>query len=499
MTLLLAKSSLCVRWSHRRLQLCASYLQNDDQLNKDVSKNLQPQALAHLEKEKLVMKVIHLQRKLNSYQEMFHPKFFDGRDKVRVEMPRVDEIVRERTSLRKIALKFVYTGWNYLSYSLDSTYRINNAATLNSVERVFLEALMRQQLITSLVKHHNMERAGRTDRSVNSSAQVISVVVRSRLNKGYGLFGVPNQEAIADGGDNFAGRIDDRSLDVGEINYIKLMNEALPNDIRVIAWSPVRRRFSARFDCKMRKYKYHFRQGMFDLDIMQEAANKFIGDHDFRNFCKKSDENVKKHMTRTMQQFDIKLVEANKNNPELNLCVAEIKSGGFLHNQIRKMMSILFGVGSRNLPMSIVDEMLDVESLVKTPTYKSVVPEKLCLVGADYDDIDVCWRYDEEELAKSIRVLTHRYDKYATRCDILREQYDTMVEVNEERLRACAMEGISTSVVEDNEFDNDWVRYDDATKTLQQTQEYFKNKQIRDRMKKGSYQFVAEHHSQDSS
>lgn len=43
-----------------------------------------------------------------------------------------------------------------------------------------------------------------------------------------------------------------------EINYTKLLNGALPDDIRVICWSPVDNEMSARFDCNYRSYRYYF-------------------------------------------------------------------------------------------------------------------------------------------------------------------------------------------------------------------------------------------------
>ena len=41
-----------------------------------------------------------------------------------------------------------------------------------------------------------------------------------------------------------------------EINYVKLLNGVLPDEIRAISWSPVSSDMSARFDCVERVYRY---------------------------------------------------------------------------------------------------------------------------------------------------------------------------------------------------------------------------------------------------
>jgi tRNA pseudouridine38/39 synthase len=45
-------------------------------------------------------------------------------------------------------------------------------------------------------------------------------------------------------------------------------------------------KFSARFDCTSRTYKYFFPRGGLSLARMEEAGKRLCGEHDFRNFCK---------------------------------------------------------------------------------------------------------------------------------------------------------------------------------------------------------------------
>ena len=44
--------------------------------------------------------------------------------------------------------------------------------------------------------------------------------------------------------------------------------------------------FDARYDCIRRIYKYYFFKEDLDIALMQEASKLYLGEHDFRNFCK---------------------------------------------------------------------------------------------------------------------------------------------------------------------------------------------------------------------
>jgi Pseudouridylate synthase len=55
--------------------------------------------------------------------------------------------------------------------------------------------------------------------------------------------------------------------DDNELPYLKMLNNNLPRDIKVVAWSPVPEKYSARFDCLFRNYKYWFPQAGLDIDV----------------------------------------------------------------------------------------------------------------------------------------------------------------------------------------------------------------------------------------
>jgi len=60
-----------------------------------------------------------------------------------------------------------------------------------------------------------------------------------------------------------------------ELPYVKMLNRVLPQDIRILDWSPVAEGFSARFDCQSRTYRYYFPRGSLDVALMTDAAKRW--------------------------------------------------------------------------------------------------------------------------------------------------------------------------------------------------------------------------------
>lgn len=70
-------------------------------------------------------------------------------------------------------------------------------------------------------------------------------------------------------------------------DYCKNINHKLPADIKLLAWAQVPYGFNARYSCLYREYLYYFVQEDLNILSMQEAAKKFVGTHNFLNYCKK--------------------------------------------------------------------------------------------------------------------------------------------------------------------------------------------------------------------
>ncbi|KAL6878394.1 hypothetical protein ACP4OV_012564 [Aristida adscensionis] len=166
-------------------------------------------------------------------------------------------------SKRLVALKVMYFGQRFYGFSSEGQAE-------PTVESEIFKALDRAKLLVGSRKESCYSRCGRTDKGVSATGQVISLYLRSNI-----------KDARGDG-------LDERY----EIDYAKVLNRILPRDIRVIGWCPVPADFHARFTCLGREYKYLFWKGSLDILEMQKAASKFIGEHDFRNFCKMDAANV---------------------------------------------------------------------------------------------------------------------------------------------------------------------------------------------------------------
>ena len=70
-------------------------------------------------------------------------------------------------------------------------------------------------------------------------------------------------------------------------DYTQRINRVLPPDIRILGHAEVPPYFDARFSCSFREYNYFFFKERMNINVLARAATKYLGLHDFRNFCKK--------------------------------------------------------------------------------------------------------------------------------------------------------------------------------------------------------------------
>ncbi len=163
--------------------------------------------------------------------------------------------------------------------------------------------------------------------------QVISIDVRSNLLEGEGVFGYEGCRAHER----------KRREDEGEIEYCKVLNANLPSHIQVIAWAPCgNRELSARFDCTGREYKYFFPRAGLDLGAMRDAAQRLVGSHDFRNFCKLDVNNgVLTYVRRVISISVEPLSKESSSSPSspYDICVMTLAGNAFLWHQVGTVVS----------------------------------------------------------------------------------------------------------------------------------------------------------------
>lgn len=216
-----------------------------------------------------------------------------------------------------------------------------------------------------------------------------------------------------------------------ELDYPALLNRVLPRDIRVLGWADVPQDFSARFSAEFREYKYLIayqppaspasseggaaepaaagagngaapaaastggaggaqqprdpQAGLapaLDVERMREAAAHFLGEHDFRNFCKVDVAQVQ-NFTRRVLDFRIE---------ELPGCCwggrallqLHIRGTAFLWHQVRCMAAVLLMVGRHEEEPGIVARLLDTAATPRKPQYNMASEEPLLLHSCAY-------------------------------------------------------------------------------------------------------------------
>lgn len=336
-------------------------------------------------------------------------------------------------SFRYIALKLAYLGRNYGGFEFAAN------GLLPTIEEELFKALTRACLIfpedERIVDFTGCEysKCGRTDRGVSAFGQVIGIKVRSArpLRREKHL---KDDHAGVKGGQ----KSDEMDQDapepptwdpiLDEFAYPKLLNRLLPRDIRILAWCPSPPPdFSARFSCKERQYRYFFTQpafnppspspsqdnvGWLDIDAMRNAAKRFEGTHDFRNFCKiDPTKNITNYHRGILEATIDEVSDVGPGLPYLDPSAAavgaqsgtypkiycfKVRGTAFLWHQIRCMVNILFSVGQRLESPDLVTKLLDIESNPRRPVYVMADETPLVLWDCLFDDMK--WVHVEDDV-----------------------------------------------------------------------------------------------------
>ncbi|PPD72585.1 hypothetical protein GOBAR_DD30514 [Gossypium barbadense] len=240
-----------------------------------------------------------------------------------------------------------------------------------TVESEIFNALEKTRLLVGDKKESQYSRCGRTDKGVSSVGQVIALFLRSNLKE-------------TDGNHKISGELIPEAQIEGEIDYVRVLNRVLPSDIRILGWSPVSIDFSARFSCLAREYKYFFWRGNLNLSAMENAGKKFLGEHDFRNFCKMDAANVHNYRRR-ITQFEIS--SSNMSFEGGQLCAIKVKGSAFLWHQVRCMVAVLFMIGQGLESVDVIDILLDIEKTPRKPQYAMAPETPLILQSCEFEDV----------------------------------------------------------------------------------------------------------------
>lgn len=310
---------------------------------------------------------------------------------------------------RHVALRIYYDGQKYsgLAESVGSDHDA-------SVEKALFRALRTSRLVESRASS-GYSRCGRTDKGVSAAGQVVAL----RLKSAYALdasWDAAGQDLVAENElpknaytplsvyvtprprstkkQRKKHTVDVQNSQNGnqqtdpplrqqralrEHAYDKILNNLLPDDIRVLGWIPVSDDFSARFSATSRTYRYFFRRRRtLDVEAMRQGLHRMQGTHDFRNFCKMDVEKV--------YNFERRIDKAEIVNMERDTGVSYflIVGQAFLWHQIRYMASILFAIGQGLETPELVTAMLDIAQNPGKPAYPLADEQPLVLHDCGY-------------------------------------------------------------------------------------------------------------------
>eukprot|EP00939_MAST-03C_sp_MAST-3C-sp1_P003750 g3750.t1 len=218
----------------------------------------------------------------------------------------------------------------------------------------------------------------------------------------------------------------------GESDYVMILNRVLPDNIRILGWSPAKRDFDARFSCKSRTYRYFFPRRNLDVDLMQDAAKRLVGKHDFRNFCKMDAVNVSNFVREILSCRILEVVPDDgaasatsaAATVDRSVLAFEVRGRGFLYHQVRCLIAILFLVGQGNEKPGVVDWLLKTSEVSSKPLYQYAPGFPLLFYQCEFADLR--FRRTDRATAHLRKCFEARWCKHAVQMATTRTLLDSL-------------------------------------------------------------------------
>lgn len=176
------------------------------------------------------------------------------------------------------------------------------------------------------------------------------------------------------------------------------INSRLPDDVVITALNRTRDDFEPISDCASKGYRYLLHAGLdrplwdrayvhhvrteLDLARMQDAAARFIGEHDFAAFAAAGHGRLS--TVRTV--FDCSVTASVDESPTTNSnrYAIDISGNGFLHNMVRIVAGTIMEVGRGRLEPEQVNRAI--ESGDRRDAGPTLPPTGLCLMWMKYGE-----------------------------------------------------------------------------------------------------------------
>lgn len=178
---------------------------------------------------------------------------------------------------------------------------------------------------------------------------------------------------------------------IGCENLVLALNARLPEDIAVLHCTEVPENFHARYDVLYKEYIYQiysspvrnpflFKRALhytypLKIDLMNRAAQAYLGSHDFSAFCA-TGSNVK---------GTVRTVTLSEVTQQGDCAVFRVRANGFLYNMVRIMAGTLLYVSRGKIDAGDVGGII--RSLDRCKAGPTLPPHGLYLNRVDYGEI----------------------------------------------------------------------------------------------------------------
>jgi len=234
------------------------------------------------------------------------------------------------TSLVRLRLDLAYDGAGFHGWA-----RQDGVRTVQGEVEAAIDTVLRTTGTTLTV-------AGRTDTGVHARGQVAHVDL--------------DRAALA----TAAGR----SEAAPEAALLRRLNGVMGQDVRLHSVTMAPDGFDARFSAVWRRYCYRIADRpevvdplvrghvlawprVLDVDLMNEAADHLLGEHDFASFCKK-----REGATTIRSLLDLRWDRVD------GLAEATVRADAFCHNMVRSLVGCMIAVGEGRRPPAWAAEVL---------------------------------------------------------------------------------------------------------------------------------------------
>jgi len=168
---------------------------------------------------------------------------------------------------------------------------------------------------------------------------------------------------------------------------LQQLRKYLPEDIGISSCKNVSPRFHSRLNAKTKTYRYrvwysqnpcvferkyvYICPDTYDLPAMRNAAEAFLGEHDFSAFC--ANKNMKKSTVRYIERFDISVTDHE--------IIFQVTGNGFLHHMVRIMVGTLLEVGRGDRTPESIPELFGAR---RSDSGQLIPACGLCLMEVSY-------------------------------------------------------------------------------------------------------------------